>query len=209
MACHVLQHPLAAHHLSLLRAEETTPAEFRRALRQLATLLAVEASNNLPTCSVEVRTPLCATTGAAISVRIGIVPILRAGLGMVEPLLDLIPTAEVWHLGLYRDEVSAQPVEYYSQLPDQRPVDIAFVLDPMLATGGSATLALEALQRWGVREIRLLSVIAAEGGLERVVRAFPNTALFVCAVDAELNDRKFIVPGLGDAGDRTFNTQMG
>lgn len=206
MPCHVVQHPLAAHHLAGLRDAATPPAAFREHVRQLATLLAVEASRDLPTRPCDIRTPLCAMTGQRLDVTVGIVPILRAGLGMVEPLLELIPEAQVWHLGLYRDEATALPVEYYSKLPPQHPVDVAFVVDPMLATGGSATAALATLARWGVRETRLLSIIAAVAGLQRVAAEHPTTQVHVCAVDPELNARKFIVPGLGDAGDRTFNT---
>jgi uracil phosphoribosyltransferase len=125
---------------------------------------------------------------------------------MVDPLLTLLPDAQVWHLGLYRDEETALPVEYYRKLPAGNPVDIAFVLDPMLATGGSATMALAALTQWGVPRLKLLSIIAARPGIDAVRSQFPDTAIHVCAVDPELNDRKFIVPGLGDAGDRSFNT---
>jgi uracil phosphoribosyltransferase len=125
---------------------------------------------------------------------------------MVDPLLTLVPDAQVWHLGLYRDEQTALPVEYYKKLPSSNPVDVAFVLDPMLATGGSATLALAALRHWGVPQLKLLSIIAARPGIEAVQRQFPETSIHVCAVDAELNEHKFIVPGLGDAGDRSFNT---
>jgi uracil phosphoribosyltransferase len=138
--------------------------------------------------------------------RVGLVPILRAGLGMVDPILELIPTAEVWHLGLYRDEATARPVEYYSKLPATEPVDVALVIDPMLATGGSATAALAALKRWGVAHTRLLSIIAAREGIQAVQEQFPKTKIYACAIDPELNGRKFIVPGLGDAGDRIFNT---
>ena len=206
MPCVVLNHPLAAHHLSGLRSVATTPPAFREHVRQLATLLAVEASRQLPARSCSVTTPLCETSGQELAVTVGIIPILRAGLGMVDPLLDLIPQAQVWHLGLYRDEETAQPVEYYAKLPDQKPVDVAFVVDPMLATGGSATAALETLRRWGVPEVHLLAIIAAKAGIDRVEAGFPETHIHVCAVDPELNSRKFIVPGLGDAGDRTFNT---
>ena len=142
----------------------------------------------------------------ALSQRIGLIPILRAGLGMVDPILNLIPSAEVWHLGLYRDEATARPVEYYSKLPQTKPVDVALITDPMLATGGSATAALSTLQRWGVRNLKILSIIASKFGVEAVQQAFPAADIYVCAVDPELNDRKFIVPGLGDAGDRIFST---
>ena len=175
-------------------------------INRLATVLAYEATKDLATRETMIETPLTAMSGRTLVQTIGLVPILRAGLGMVEAALDLLPESEVWHLGLYRDEATAQPVEYYSKLPDSKPVDVALVLDPMLATGGSATAALQALQTWGVTSLKLLSVIAARDGIEAVLSRFPHVQIYVCAIDAELNSRKFIVPGLGDAGDRTFNT---
>jgi uracil phosphoribosyltransferase len=201
-----VRHPLILHHLTRLRDRTTSPAEFRSLIDRLAVLLAYEATQDLLVHDVEVETPLTITGGHELSQSIGLVPILRAGLGMVDAVLNLIPTAEVWHLGLYRDEATARPVEYYSKLPDSKPVDVALVLDPMLATGGSATAALEALDAWGVRSVKLLSVIAARDGIEAVTSRFPLAQVYVCAIDPELNSRKFIVPGLGDAGDRTFNT---
>jgi uracil phosphoribosyltransferase len=201
-----VSHPLIEHHLARLREKTTPPPEFRELIGRLAVLLAYEATQNLKVHHVDVQTPLVKTTGRTLSQRVGLVPILRAGLGMVDPVLNLIPTAEVWHLGLYRDEATARPVEYYSKLPASRPVDVALVLDPMLATGGSAVAALAALAHWGVRELKLLSVIAAQPGIDEVHKQFPTAQIYVCAVDPELNQHKFIVPGLGDAGDRTFNT---
>lgn len=206
-AAHVLDHPLAVHHLTQLRSVNTGPSAFRLHVRQLVKLLAYEATRDLETRDIEVQTPLCATRGAEVTTTIGLVPILRAGLGMVDPLLTLLPAAQVWHLGLYRDEKTAEPVEYYRKLPVGNPVEQAFVLDPMLATGGSATLALGALRQWGVPRLKLLSIIASQPGVERVQQEFPQAAIHVCAVDPGLNDRSFIVPGLGDAGDRTFNTE--
>ncbi len=205
-AVHEVQHPLIQHHLATLRDKTTPPDEFRRLVQRLAVLLAYEATRDLDTETCEVETPLTRTTARRLSPRIGLVPILRAGLGMVDPLLDLLPEAEVWHLGLYRDEATAQPVEYYSKLPDHSPVDVALILDPMLATGGSAIAALQALRRWGVPKVKVLSLIAAPEGISNVTAACPEAQLFVCAIDRELNSRKFIVPGLGDAGDRSFNT---
>jgi uracil phosphoribosyltransferase len=204
----LVNHPLIHRHISQLRDAATPPELFRALLRRLAVLLAYEATKDLSLEPIEVATPLATTTGQRLRDRIGILPILRAGLGMVDPVIDLIPEAQVWHLGLYRDETTAQPVEYYSKLPAERTVDVALVLDPMLATGGSALSALGALSRWGVRQPKLLSVIAARVGVERVVREYPNSQIYVCAIDDELNAQKFIVPGLGDAGDRTFNTQL-
>ena len=199
-------HPVVQHHLTRLRDKSTSPVEFRLLINRLATVLAYEATKDLATRETMIETPLTAMSGRTLVQTIGLVPILRAGLGMVGAALDLLPESEVWHLGLYRDEATAQPVEYYSKLPDSKPVDVALVLDPMLATGGSATAALQALQTWGVTSLKLLSVIAARDGIEAVLSRFPHVQIYVCAIDAELNSRKFIVPGLGDAGDRMFNT---
>jgi len=201
-----VSHPLVKHHLSRLRDKHTQPTEFRQLVHRLAVLLAYEATSDLALRPAEIETPLTPFVGHALSQRIGLVPILRAGLGMVDPVLNLIPTAEVWHLGLYRDEETARPVEYYSKLPHSEPVDVALVVDPMLATGGSALAALGALQKWGVRNVKLLSIIASRFGVEAVHKEYPSAAIYVCAIDSELNSRKFIVPGLGDAGDRIFNT---
>jgi uracil phosphoribosyltransferase len=201
-----VSHPLIKHHLSRLRDKQTPPAEFRQLVQRLAVLLAYEATSDLELRQAEIETPLVRMNGQALSQRIGLVPILRAGLGMVDPILNLIPSAEVWHLGLYRDEETARPVEYYSKLPATQPVDVALVVDPMLATGGSATAALAALERWGVRRLKVLSIIASRFGVQTVHEQFPAADIYVCAIDPELNDRKFIVPGLGDAGDRIFST---
>lgn len=199
-------HPLIRHHLSALRDKNTSPAEFRALIGRLAALLAYEATQDLEVGSTTITTPLIETEGSVLTQRIGILPILRAGLGMVDPVLNFIPHAEVWHLGLYRDEETAQPVEYYQKLPERDPVDVGLVLDPMLATGGSATVAIRTLERWGVKIIKLCAMIAAAPGIEEVQRQCPNTQIYVCTIDPILNDDKFIVPGLGDAGDRIFNT---
>src|SRR5262245_62042350 len=204
-----VSHPLVKHHITRLRDRTTSPAEFRQLVQRLSVLLAYEATQDLELSPREIETPLVHTTGSGLTQRIGLVPILRAGLAMVDPILDLIPTAEVWHLGLYRDEATARPVEYYSKLPKTEPVEVALVVDPMLATGGSATAALAALHKWGVKRLKLLSIIASRFGVERVREQFPVADIFVCAIDPELNSRKFIVPGLGDAGDRIFNTLRG
>jgi uracil phosphoribosyltransferase len=201
-----VRHPLIECHLTRLRDVRTPPAEFRQLVRRLASLLAYEATKDLESESISVETPLTITQGGRLTQRIGLIPILRAGLGMVDPVLDLIPSAEVWHLGLYRDEQTAEPVEYYSKLPPQRPVDVALILDPMLATGGSVTAALSTLRDWGVPKAKLLSVLASDEGIQQVESQFPDAQIFVCQIDPELNDKKFIVPGLGDAGDRIFNT---
>ena len=201
-----LQHSLVQHHLSRLRAKQTPPSEFRRHVRILAMLLAAEATRSVTLKPLIVETPNESTTCHELAGRFAAVPILRAGLGMVEPLEDLIPQLEVWHLGLYRDEATAQPVHYYDKLPSSNPPDIAFVLDPMLATGGSACMAIRALKQWRVPQIVMLSIISAPEGIAKVQQEFSDVAVFTCAIDRCLNDRKYIVPGLGDAGDRIFNT---
>ncbi len=201
-----VNHPLIDHHLTVLRQKQTPPSVFRQQIQRLATLLAYEATEDLPLIPKNITTPIADMEGSQLGVRIGIVPILRAGLGMVEPLQELLPDAEVWHLGMYRDEKTALPVEYYCKLPEGRACNIGFVLDPMLATGGSVVSALEVLGRWGCRDIRVLSIIASRPGVERLEREFPGVKIYVAAIDPELNAQKFIVPGLGDAGDRIFNT---
>lgn len=202
----VVDHALALHHLSIVRDKRTTPVQFRHSLSQLATFVAIEATAKMELENFQVETPITTTAGKRIAKRIGLVPILRAGVIMVDPLLDLMPNAEVWHLGLYRDEATAQPVPYYNKLPAGSPVDVALVLDPMLATGGSACMACKSMQAWGAGQTVLVSVIAAPEGIARVNAEFPDTPVFTCAVDERLNQNKFIVPGLGDAGDRVFNT---
>lgn len=201
-----VSHPLIQLHLTRLRDKTTEPALFRQSVRRLATLLAYEATKDLAVAETSVETPLTETAGAKLADRIGLVPILRAGLGMVDPVLDLVPTAEVWHLGLYRDEETAKPVRYYDKLPPKRPVDVAMILDPMLATGGSVMAALMTLREWGVKQVKVVSLIASREGVETVESQFPEAQIYVATIDPVLNDQKFIVPGLGDAGDRIFNT---
>ena len=169
-------------------------------------LLAVKATEDLALEPRSVTTPLTQMQGKRLTGKIAIVPILRAGLGLVDPVLELLPDAQVWHLGMYRDEETAMPVEYYSKLPKVNPARVGFVLDPMLATGGSVRAAVSALKRWGVGDVRVLSVIAAREGIERFHAEHPDVRVYVAAVDEELNHHKYIVPGLGDAGDRIFNT---
>jgi len=202
---HLLQHALAESALRVLRDEKSSPQLFRGAILRLTSLLTLEATRNLPVKQVEVKTPLTTTTGGTLACRVGIVPILRAGLCMVDPLLTMLPEAEVWHLGFYRDEETLKPVTYYEKLPPNAPVDVAYVLDPMLATGGSACAALANLKAWGVPELHFLGVLAAPEGVERVQREFPDVPIHIAALDEKLNDKGYIVPGLGDAGDRAFN----
>ncbi len=201
-----VEHPLIEHHLCTIRDAETGSRDFRDAVQRLSMILGVWATRDLQTKPRKVATPICETTGYELSVHIGIVPILRAGLGMVDPVLQLLPDASVWHLGLYRNEETAEPVGYYDKLPHENAPNIALVVDPMLATGGSIDLVIRRLKTWGVEDIRVLSLIAAQPGIDRIQRDFPEVRVFVAAIDPELNDRSFIVPGLGDAGDRIFDT---
>lgn len=207
MSASVVDHPLVRHHLTDLRNVETSSDSFRNLVHKLTTLLAFDATKPLTEKEKTIATPLCEMSGHELDQRIALVPILRAGLGMVDPILSLIPNAEVRHLGFYRDEETAQPVEYYNKLPAENPPDVALILDPMLATGGSAIAACQTLQNWGVRKLSLLSILAAPEGIAAVQKAIPSINVFVCAIDERLNEQKFIVPGLGDAGDRIFNTQ--
>lgn len=201
-----LDHPLVKDHLTRLRDVKTPPDEFRRLVSRLTWLLAIEATRDLRLRRRPVDTPLARYDGHEIAGRVGLVPILRAGLGMVDPVLTLIPDAEVWHLGVYRDEATHQPVEYYNKLPTARPVDVALILDPMLATGGSILAALAMLRDWHVPTVKVLSIISAREGVRTVSSQFPETSIYTCGIDSKLNAHKFIVPGLGDAGDRQFNT---
>ncbi len=200
-----LDHPLIQHHLTHLRNRDTSPHIFRAQIRRLAVLLAAEAARDLPVRSETVQTPLMETRGAVLGTRIGLVPILRAGLGMTDAVLDLLPTAEVWHLGFYRDEQTLQPVEYYQKF-SSNPPGLVFVLDPMLATGGSAVAGIQRVKDWGAEKIRMLSIIAAPEGIAAVHQHHPDVPVYVCAVDEKLDENAYILPGLGDAGDRIFNT---
>ena len=200
-----LKHPLVSHHLATLRDKSTPPHLFRDEVRRLSLLLAYEATSGLPTRRADIETPLARTECQQLSSRLGLVPILRAGLGMLTAIQDLIPNAEVWHLGFYRDESTHLPVEYYQKFSDPPP-DIAFVIDPMLATGGSASEGIKMVKKWGVKEIYLLCIIAAPEGIKNVSKAHPDVKIFTCAIDDCLNEDAYILPGLGDAGDRIFNT---
>jgi uracil phosphoribosyltransferase len=203
---HVSTHPGVLHKLGILRDERTEPKKFRELVRELSWLLGYEALADARLAPLEVRTPLESMAGHEMADRIGLVPILRAGLGMVDAMLELMPTAQVWHLGLFRDERTLRPVEYYNKLPDSATVDLCLILDPMLATGGSATAAIEVLKRWGAVRIKLVNLIAAPEGVEAVWQAHPDVAIHCAALDRQLNDRGYIMPGLGDAGDRQFGT---
>ena len=202
----VSSHPLVHHHIATLRDTRTTPTEFRRMVRMLAVLLAQEATADLPTCSRDVTTPLGRAEASVLKDVIGIVPILRAGLGMAEGVIDLLPDAEVWHIGLYRDETTLRPREYYNKFPARTRVTLALLVDPMLATGGSAARACEIIKSAGVTRLKLLSLIAAPEGIALLNRLMPDVVIHVGAVDSGLNEVGFIYPGLGDAGDRQFGT---
>jgi uracil phosphoribosyltransferase len=203
---HISPHPLVQHKLTLLRRKATEPKKFRELVRELSQFLLYEATLELPLQSLEIETPLAPLTGHQIGARIGLVPILRAGLGMVDPILDLIPTAHVWHLGLYRDHATLEPVTYYNKLPPEADIDLCLVLDPMLATGGSAIAAVDILKRWGAARIKFLGLIAAPEGVAALSDAHPDVPIHLAALDERLNQIGYIVPGLGDAGDRQFGT---
>ena len=199
-------HPLVAHKLSKLRHRDTDPKRFRELLREIAALLAYEATRDLATERAQVPTPLGEAHGERLIEKIGLVPILRAGLGMVEGFWELMPTAEVWHIGLYRDEHTLQPVEYYNKLPIEPTVAVVIILDPMLATGGSAVATVDILKRWGVRKIKFVGLIAAPEGIRNLHDHHPEVPIHLAAVDQALDEHGYILPGLGDAGDRQFGT---
>jgi uracil phosphoribosyltransferase len=203
---HASTHPLVAHKLSRLRDKKTEPKKFRELVREIASLLAYEATADLLTVPRELETPLAKVIGAELKEKIGLVPVLRAGLGMVEGFWELMPGAEVWHIGLYRDEHTLRPVEYYNKLPLEPTVSVCIILDPMLATGGSATATAEVLKRWGVKKIKFVGLIGAPEGIQAMQTAHPDIDIYLAAIDDHLNERAYIVPGLGDAGDRQFGT---
>ena len=205
-------HPLARHKLSLLRRTQTEPKKFRELVSELAMMLVYEATQDLPLVDEPIETPLTSTMGGFMGEKIGLTPILRAGLGMVEGAWRLLPQAEVWHLGLYRDEKTLKPVQYYNKLPTHPTIGLCLVLDPMLATGGSATAAVEVLKTWGVARIKFVGLIAAPEGIAVMQAAHPDVPIHVAAIDERLTPADdpsppgFIWPGLGDAGDRQFGT---
>lgn len=200
------KHPLVAHKLTRLRDKNTDPKKFRELVREIAALLVYEATADLITQPKVIETPLKTTTGAELTEKIGLVPILRAGLGMVEGVWELMPTAEVWHIGLYRDEHTLKPVQYYNKLPVEPTVSVCLILDPMLATGGSGVATVDILKRWGVRKIKFVGLIGAPEGIRLMQDRHPDVPIYLAAIDDHLNERGYIVPGLGDAGDRQFGT---
>jgi uracil phosphoribosyltransferase len=199
-------HPLVMTKLTKLRETTTEPKKFRELIREISALMAYEATQDLMTRPVEIHTPLAPTAGVELLEKIGLVPILRAGLGMVEGFWELVPSAEVWHIGLYRDERSLQPVEYYNRLPVEPTVSVCLILDPMLATGGSAVATVDILKRWGVRKIKYVGLIGAPEGIANLQQHHPDVPIHLAAVDERLNNTGYILPGLGDAGDRQFGT---
>jgi uracil phosphoribosyltransferase len=200
------KHPLVLHKLSRLRDVKTDPKKFRELVQEIAALMVYEATADLAVTPREVQTPLATVTGYELQQKIGLVPILRAGLGMVEGIWELMPSAEVWHIGLYRDEKTLRPVEYYNKLPLEPTVSVCLILDPMLATGGSATATVEVLKRWGVKRIKFVGLIGAPEGIARMQKEHPDVPIYLAAIDDHLNEKGYIVPGLGDAGDRQFGT---
>lgn len=203
---HASNHPLVLHKLTILRDKNTEPRKFRELVREISALLTYEATADLAMEAREVETPMGKAKGSATKDNIGLVPILRAGLGMVDGVWDLLPDAQVWHIGLYRDEKTLQPVQYYNKLPTLPTVGACLVLDPMLATGGSATATVSLLKEWGVKNIRYVGIIGAPEGIELLSKTHPDVPIYLGAIDSHLNEIGYIVPGLGDAGDRQFGT---
>ena len=203
---HVSAHPLVKEKVTRLRDETTPPKIFRELVAEIATLLLYEATADLPTEPREVKTPLAISKGARLKDKVGLVPVLRAGIGMVEAALELMPEAQVWHIGLFRDERTLRPISYYNKLPSSATVQVCLVLDPMLATGGSATETVDILKKWGARRIKYVGLIAAPEGVRALSSAHPDVPIHVAALDERLNEKGYIVPGLGDAGDRQFGT---
>ena len=205
---HILDHPLIHHKLAVLRNKETPVKEFRELVNEISGLMCYEATRNLPTTEVEVETPICTAKCRMLAgKKLAIVPILRAGLGMVDALVDLIPSAKIGHIGLYRDPETHKPVEYYCKLPDDIANRQVYVVDPMLATGGSAVAAIDFLKKHGCKNIIMMNVIGCPEGVKAVQEAHPDVEMYLAALDEKLNDHAYIVPGLGVAGDRIFGTK--
>lgn len=199
-------HPLIAHKLAILRDTDTEPKKFRELVREISALLAYEATQGLATKKKTVTSPMGEADGAELQDAIGLIPILRAGLGMVEGIWELMPEAQVWHIGLYRDEETLQPVQYYNKLPTEPTVGVCLVLDPMLATGGSAAATIDILKDWGVKTIKYIGILGAPEGIALLQKEHPEVDIHLGTIDERLNDIGYIVPGLGDAGDRQFGT---
>ena len=205
---HILDHPLLQHKLSILRDENTGVKDFRQVVSEIATLMCYEATRDLPLEEVEIKTPICTGRFKTIAgKKLAIVPVLRAGLGMVDGILTLIPSAKVGHIGLYRDPDTLEPVEYYCKMPNDIAEREVIILDPMLATGGSASAAIQFIKNYEVKHVKLMNIIAAPEGIERVHHDHPDVDIYCAALDEKLNEHGYIVPGLGDAGDRIFGTK--
>ena len=205
---HVLDHPLIQHKLSILRSKDTGVKEFRELVSEIAGLMCYEATRNLPLIDVDVETPVATARCKKLAgKKLAIVPVLRAGLGMVDSMVDLIPSAKIGHIGLYRDPETHKPVEYYCKLPDDIANRQVFVVDPMLATGGSAVAAIDFLKKHGCKNIIMMNIIGCPEGVEAVQKAHPDVEIYLAAVDEKLNEPAYIIPGLGDAGDRIFGTK--
>lgn len=205
---HIVQHPLIDHKMTILRKKETSSMEFRQIVNEISSLMAYELTRDLETEEVKIETPIAPTTGKMISgKKVGIVPILRAGLGMVEGFLTIVPAARVGHIGMYRDPETLKPVTYYSKLPKDVDRRLMIIVDPMLATGGSLIEAIDELKRNGATQIRAVNLLGAPEGIKAVEETHPDVDIYLAAVDEKLNEDGYIVPGLGDAGDRLFGTK--
>jgi uracil phosphoribosyltransferase len=202
----VSKHPLVKHKLTALRSVDTEHRSFRELVRELTLLLTYEATQDMETLPKTVTTPMGAATGVQVRETIGLVPIMRAGMGMVDGIMELLPSVQVWHIGIFRDEESLRPVQYYNKLPDEPTVQICLVLDPMLATGGSAIATVDILKKWGAKRIKYIGLLAAPEGVEALSKAHPDVPIHLAELDSHLNDIGYIVPGLGDAGDRMYGT---
>lgn len=202
----VSEHPLVSCKLTQLRDKETSPKKFRELVCELSMLLAYEACQDLKVVRRKVSTPLADVLGYYLQDTVGLVPILRAGLGMADGIQELLPDAQVWHIGLYRDEKTLCPVQYYNKLPVSPTVEVCLVLDPMLATGGSAVATVDILKKWGAKRIKFIGLIASSAGVKKMSEAHPDVPIHLASLDQSLNDKGYIVPGLGDAGDRQFGT---
>jgi uracil phosphoribosyltransferase len=203
---YVSQHPLVKHKLSILRDVKTEHRQFRELVREITLLMCYEATQDMIVTPKEVNTPMGTANGFNASEKIGLVPIMRAGMGMMDGVMELLPSVQVWHIGLYRDEHTLKPVQYYNRLPSAPTVEICFVLDPMLATGGSAVATIDIVKQWGVKKIKFIGLLGAPEGVNALSAAHPDVPIHLAALDERLNEIGFIVPGLGDAGDRMFGT---
>ena len=203
---HIMNHPLIAHKITMLRDKNTSVKDFRQLVYEIALLMGYEATKDLPLEDYEVETPLTTTTGKAIAQKVAIVPILRAGLGMVDGVLDLIPSAKVGHIGLYRDHETLKPVEYYCKRPPDIEQRKVIVVDPMLATGGSSAAAIDFIKQRGAKDIKLMCIIGSPEGVDVMAKTHPDVEVYIGSLDAKLNEKGYILPGLGDAGDRLYGT---